>query len=104
MELFEDERQRPISRHPTAKKGDRYLSSIAGVLTNDLPIGSNAIAVSSPFTVDGATRLAINSHQPTTGPVAWYEAHIQSNEGLNIMGGLFPSSATIGVGFTDNLA
>ena len=104
MELFEDERQRPVSRNPTSKTGESYLSSIAGVLINDLPIGSNAIAVSSPFTLDGATRLAINSHQPTTGPVAWYEAHIQSHEGLNIMGGLFPSSATIGVGFTNNLA
>ena len=70
----------------------------------NLPVGSNAIAVSAPFTIDGATRLAINSHQPTTGPVAWYEAHIQSKEGLNVMGGLFPSSATIGVGFTENLA
>jgi acyl-homoserine-lactone acylase len=75
-----------------------------GVTIGNLPVGSNAIAVSAPFTIDGATRLAINSHQPTTGPVAWYEAHIQSKEGLNVMGGLFPSSATIGVGFTENLA
>ena len=58
----------------------------------------------SPYnSTDGSTMLAINSHQPTTGPVAWYEAHVQSNEGLNIMGGLFPSSVTIGVGFTENL-
>lgn len=49
---------------------------------------------------DGATRLMINSHQPLTGPVAWYEAHLQSEEGLNIMGGLFPGSPKVGVGFT----
>lgn len=102
-ELFEQQSQPPVSSAANAsdKKVDLHA---AGVLWNGLPVGSNAIAVAPPFTVDGATRLAINSHQPTTGPVAWYEAHIQSNEGLNIMGGLFPSSATIGVGFTENLA
>jgi penicillin amidase/acyl-homoserine-lactone acylase len=36
--------------------------------------------------------------------VAWYEAHIQSGEGLNAMGGLFPGSATISVGFNENIA
>ena len=83
--------------HEAAAKGIQSH----GVTFNDLPIGSNAFSVSPHFSTDGATRLAINSHQPTTGPVAWYEAHIQSNEGLNIMGGLFPSSVTIGVGFTE---
>jgi acyl-homoserine-lactone acylase len=102
-ELFEPQRQRPVSRGPA--DADQQARPMAeGVTIGNLPVGSNAIAVSSPFTVDGATRLAINSHQPTTGPVAWYEAHIQSKEGLNVMGGLFPSSATIGVGFTENLA
>ena len=102
MELFEPKRQRAISRGPADR--DHQARPIAeGVTIGDLPVGSNAIAVAAPFTVDGATRLAINSHQPTTGPVAWYEAHIQSNEGLDVMGGLFPSSATIGVGFTKNL-
>ena len=102
MELFEPKRQRAISRGPADR--DHQARPIAeGVTIGDLPVGSNAIAVAAPFTVDGATRLAINSHQPTTGPVAWYEAHIQSNEGLDVMGGLFPGSATIGVGFTKNL-
>ena len=102
MELFEPERQRAISRGP-ADRGRQARPIAEGVTISDLPVGSNAIAVAAPFTVDGATRLAINSHQPTTGPLAWYEAHIQSNEGLDVMGGLFPSSATIGVGFTKNL-
>ena len=102
-ELFEPQRQRPVSRGP-ADAGNQARPMAEGVTIGNLPVGSNAIAVSAPFTIDGATRLAINSHQPTTGPVAWYEAHIQSKEGLNVMGGLFPSSATIGVGFTENLA
>jgi acyl-homoserine-lactone acylase len=99
-EIYAKERQRSISLGPESEaKGVQSH----GVTFNNLPIGSNAFSVSPHFSTDGATRLAINSHQPTTGPVAWYEAHIQSNEGLNIMGGLFPSSVTIGVGFTENL-
>ena len=90
-EVLSSERQQPIS---TAN----------GVIYNGLPVGSNATAISPLNSTDGATRLAINSHQPTTGPVAWYEAHIQSGEGLNAMGGLFPGSATIGVGFNENIA
>ena len=90
-EVMSSERRQPIS---TAN----------GVTYDDLPIGSNAMAISPANSTDGATRLAINSHQPATGPVAWYEAHIQSGEGLNAMGGLFPGSATIGVGFNENIA
>lgn len=101
-EIYAEERQRSISQGPNTEAAAKGMQS-HGVTFNDLPIGSNAFSVSPHFSTDGATRLAINSHQPTTGPVAWYEAHIQSNEGLNIMGGLFPSSVTIGVGFTENL-
>lgn len=101
-EIYAEERQRIISQGPNTEAAAKGIQS-HGVTFNDLPIGSNAFSVSPHFSTDGATRLAINSHQPTTGPVAWYEAHIQSNEGLNIMGGLFPSSVTIGVGFTENL-
>jgi len=68
-----------------------------------IPIGSNAIAVAPHYSDDGATRLAINSHQPTTGPVAWYEAHLKSGEGLDILGGMFPGSPTISLGYTNNL-
>ena len=52
---------------------------------------------------DGSTRLMINSHQPLEGPLAWYEAHIKSEEGLNMMGGLFPGSPFVLVGFNENL-
>ena len=73
-------------------------------LFNNLPIGSNAIAVAPHRSDDGATRLAINAHQPLTGPVAWYEGHIKSGTGLDVMGGIFLGSPTIGVGFNKNLA
>jgi penicillin amidase/acyl-homoserine-lactone acylase len=102
-ELFEEQRKHPISGG-TDSLANTESTLRHGVSIGGLPVGSNAIAVSPYNSTDGATRLAINSHQPTTGPVAWYEAHVQSNEGLNIMGGLFPSGATMGVGFTENLA
>lgn len=101
IELFEEQRKYPISRGGQAVTESDRLSH--GVTIGGLPVGSNAMTVSPYNSTDGSTMLAINSHQPTTGPVAWYEAHVQSNEGLNIMGGLFPSSVTIGVGFTENL-
>ena len=46
--------------------------------------GSNVFAVSPDITKNGETFLAINSHQPWNGDLAWYEAHIYSDEGLNI--------------------
>ncbi len=90
-ELNQPSRQRQVNKSP-------------GVSRDGLPVGSNAFAVAPSYSEDGATRIAINSHQPTTGPVAWYEAHIKSGEGLDIMGGLFPASPTIGVGFNRYVA
>jgi acyl-homoserine-lactone acylase len=55
-------------------------------------IGSNGLAVGPHRSADGATRLLVNSHQPYTGPVAWYEAVLQSGEGWHVAGGLFPGS------------
>jgi len=41
--------------------------------------GSNAFAVAPSRSTDGHTRLIANSHQPMTGPYAWYEAHRRLN-------------------------
>ncbi len=58
-------------------------------------LGSNAMAVAPPRSADGATRLMVNSHQPFTGPVAWYEARVKSGEGWDMIGGVFPGSPLI---------
>ncbi len=65
--------------------------------------GSNAFAISSSKTSDGSAYLAINSHQPLEGPVAWYEAHLCSEQGLNILGGLFPGGPVVFHGVNENL-
>lgn len=69
----------------------------------DIPTGSNGFAVTAPKTIDGATYLAVNSHQPLSGPYAWYEAHLISDEGLNILGATFPGGTDIFVGTTPHL-
>ncbi len=57
--------------------------------------GSNAFAFARKKTTDGNVYLNVNSHQPLDGPSSWYEAHLISDEGWNMMGGLFPGGATI---------
>ena len=57
-----------------------------------LPVGSNGVAVAPSRSADGATRLLVNSHQPYAGPVAWYEAVLQSDEGWHVAGGFFPGT------------
>ena len=66
-------------------------------------IGSNSMAIAPSHTEDGKGWLLINSHQPIEGRFAWYEAHIKSDEGWDIIGGLFPGGTTIFVGTTKNL-
>jgi penicillin amidase/acyl-homoserine-lactone acylase len=116
QELLEDTRQRPISGvirqtesklpslEPRVEPPEVLNQPPPDIMMMGVPIGSNAFAIAPRVSDEGMTRLAINSHQPTTGPVAWYEAHIKSAEGLNVMGGLFPGSPVIHVGFTENLA
>ena len=69
-----------------------------------LPVGSNAFAISPARSDDGSTRMLINSHQPLTGPVAWYEAHLKSEQGWHVMGGGFPGSPVITVGTNEHVA
>ena len=45
----------------------------------------------------------INSHQPLEGPVAWYEAHLKSEEGWDVHGGLFPGMPFIAKGFNPDI-
>jgi len=81
---------------------------VDGRIQNDVPkaedgIGSNAYAFNSNKTADGNTYLAVNAHQPIEGLLSWYEAHVCSEEGWNIVGGLFHGSPTIFLGTNENL-
>ena len=65
--------------------------------------GSNAFAIAASKTTEGVAFLNINSHQPLEGPVAWYEAHLCSEQGWNILGGLFPGSPLVLHGVNEHL-
>lgn len=66
--------------------------------------GSNAFAFAPTHTEDGKTWLIGNSHQPMDGTLGWYEAHVHSDEGWNILGGLFPGGVSIFLGTNENLS
>jgi len=78
---------------------DKALSSIFGgtvpLLENYKTAGSNAFAFNSAKTTDGQVYLDINAHQPLEGPVAFYEAHLNSEDGWNIIGANFPGAPSI---------
>jgi len=65
--------------------------------------GSNVIAMNSNKTKSGEAFLAINTHQPLEGPTSWYEAHLHSEEGTNIIGTLYPGTPHILIGVNENL-
>lgn len=71
--------------------------------TTQKPKGSNAFAFSKKITKDNKTYLAVNSHQPLEGWYSWYEAHLVSEEGLNVLGGTFPLGVSILHGTNEHL-
>ena len=65
--------------------------------------GSNVIAMNSSKTLSGETFLAINTHQPLEGPTSWYEVHLNSKEGTNIIGTMYPGTPNILIGVNEHL-
>ncbi len=86
---------------------DEVLPRILGEKVPAIPgfdsKGSNAFAFHPSKTNTGEAFLAINAHQPLEGPSAFYEAHVQSDEGWNMLGGLLPGSCVILHGTNENL-
>ena len=67
------------------------------------PLGSNSFAVSPNRSENDETFLLVNAHQPWDGPIAWYEVHLHSEEGWNIVGGTLPGSPVVFVGHNEYL-
>lgn len=86
---------------------DNILPKILGESIGTIPgfgsEGSNAFAFHPSKTTTGEAFLAINAHQPIEGPTAFYEAHLQSEQGWNMLGGLFPGGCLIFHGTNENL-
>ena len=105
LELFGETRRREVSqKRASAEFDDAEAFRMAGeFFKRSMPIGSNTFGVSRARSADGSTFLAVNSHQPYTGPVAWYECHLHSEEGWDMYGGLFPGMPVIGHGHNAQL-
>ncbi|MFM1794765.1 MAG: hypothetical protein RL642_1150 [Bacteroidota bacterium] len=74
--------------------GAIYANNVNPIIDYD-KMGSNAIAVHPSKTTTGEAFLAINAHQPNEGPEAFYEAHVNSEEGWNALGGLLAGGPAI---------
>ena len=103
-ELFAETRQNVISQKEVRDwRLETNLQSPVSNLPLTVKYGSNVIAVGPERSANGETFLAVNSHQPWEGIVAWYEAHMVSEEGWNMVGGLLPGSPTITHGHNAHL-
>lgn len=58
----------------------------AGIWRERMAVGSNAWAVGPTLSADGFTRLAVNSHMPWAGAASYYEAHLHSEQGWDMVG------------------
>ncbi|MES2592344.1 MAG: penicillin acylase family protein [Bacteroidota bacterium] len=65
--------------------------------------GSNEIAIGSKMTYDSSTYLVINPHVPLEGQASWYEAHVCSEQGLNMYGALVPGMISPAMGCNNHL-
>ena len=79
------------------------IDEMSGVDNIGSSIGSNGFAFNSFKTLDKKSYLNINTHQPLEGPFSWYEAHVNSDEGWNMLGGLFPGLPLPVIGTNQNL-
>ena len=86
-ELFDGSEPRQLAVH-----GEEALTFTAEPQPE---VGSQGVAIAPSRSSDGHTRLLVNSHQPLTGPVAWYEARLKSEEGWDMAGATFPGSPLI---------
>ncbi|MFI5151635.1 MAG: penicillin acylase family protein, partial [Bacteroidia bacterium] len=66
-------------------------------------VGSNAFALNATKTIDGQAYICINPHMAMEGALSFYEAHLHSDEGLNIEGALFQGTSSINMGANENL-
>lgn len=97
--LFGPTRAHDVATEPRLQQGAIKL------LTDPLHYlkGSNGWAVAPHRSSDDTTRLLVNSHQPFTGPVAWYEVRLKSEEGWDAAGGTFPGAPFMLHGATRHL-
>lgn len=94
----------PLSKALAGKFDSKNVYTPPVSPSNQLgPVGSNAFAFNSTKTIDGKTYLCINPHLYMDGALSFYEAHLQSEEGLNIQGAMFQGSTSVIMGTNQHL-
>ncbi len=83
----------------------RPLKAITGGKYDMLPshYGSNAFAVNSKKSVSGNPMICVNPHLPFEGFFSWYEAHLVSEEGLNMYGATLIGGCSVFLGTNEYL-
>lgn len=67
-------------------------------------VGSNMWAVRPEKSTTGRALMFINPHQPFFGPGQWYEGHLVSGEGWNLLGACFFGSPFPTIGYNGHVA
>ncbi len=67
-------------------------------------VGSNMWAVRPEKSTSGKALMFINPHQPFFGPGQWYEGHVTSDEGWNLLGACFFGSPFPTLGYNGHIA
>jgi len=67
-------------------------------------VGSNMWAVRPDKSASGKALMFINPHQPFFGPGQWYEGHVISGEGWNLLGACFFGSPFPTLGYNGHVA
>ena len=83
--------------------GRIFDNNMTAIIGDQIPSGSNGIALSPNKTKDGKTYLLSNSHQPLEGFAAWYEVQINTQEGWHFHGATFAAGVVPVVGTNLNL-
>lgn len=76
-------------------EGKNYESAVS--------VGSNGFAFNSKYSKDGNTYLVNDPHWLIDGPITFYECHLQSDEGWNVSGGVYPGIPMPANAITPNL-
>ena len=67
-------------------------------------VGSNMWAIGPEKSASGKALMFINPHQPFFGPGQWYEGHLKSGEGWNLVGACFFGSPFPSLGYNGHVA
>ena len=67
-------------------------------------VGSNMWAVRPEKSASGKALMFINPHQPFFGPGQWYEGHVTSDQGWNLLGACFFGSPFPSLGYNGHVA